>query len=69
MFMHFYPEVVPDVSGNFRETFRKLFCHATNLSQLKLQECYASKKYKFTAVNKCFISTNPVRSSVEVFSG
>ena len=61
MFVRFYPRVVRNVSGNFREPFRKLFCPVTNLSQLKLQRGYMSKKYNFTAVNTCFISTNPVK--------
>ena len=55
----FYTRVIQNVSGNLQETFRKLFCHVTNLSQMKLQGCYTFKKCKFTAVNKCFISTNP----------
>ena len=59
MFVHFYPGVVPNVSGNLQETFRKLFCPATNLSQVKLQGVYITKKYNFTAVNKRFISINP----------
>ena len=58
MFVHFYPGVATNVSGNFRETFRKLFCPATNLSQQKLQGVYTTKKYNFTAVNKCFIVAN-----------
>ena len=55
----FYTGVIQNASGNLRETFRKLFCHATNLSQMKLQGCCTFKKCKFTAVNKGFTSTNP----------
>ena len=49
---------VSSVSGNLRETFRTFFCHVTNLSQRKVQRFYISEKYKFTAVNMCFISPN-----------
>ena len=59
MFTHFYPGVVTNVSGNFRETFLEIFCPTTNLSQMKLQGVYIPKKYNFTAVNTCFISINP----------
>ena len=59
MFVYFYPEDASNVSGNLRETFRTFFCHTTNLSQMKLQRCYTVEKYKFTAGNMCFISTNP----------
>ena len=55
---YFYTEGVSNVSGNLRETFRTFFCHMTNLSQIKLQRCCISEKYKFTAVNMRFISTN-----------
>ena len=59
MFTHFYHSVVPNVSGNFRETFLEIFCLVDNLSQQKLLGDYISIKYNFTAVNKCFISINP----------
>jgi hypothetical protein len=66
VFVYFYPEVVLYVSGNPQETFRKLFCLVTTLSQMKLQEHYTFKKYKFTAVKCVLFQQLPESSPGEV---
>jgi hypothetical protein len=65
----FYTGVIQNVSGNLRETFRKLFCYVTNLSQMKLQGCYTFKKCKFTAVNKVLFQQIPESFPGEISSG